>query len=59
MEFKNKTLILITHKIETLKFFDKIYVIDEGVIIEEGNYNYLLQKDKSLFNKFLKSEINN
>lgn len=38
MDFKNKTLILITHRIEMLEHFDMIYVMEDGRIVERGNY---------------------
>jgi len=40
----NKTSILIAHRISTIKNADKILVLDDGQIIEEGTHNELLQK---------------
>jgi ATP-binding cassette subfamily B multidrug efflux pump len=44
--FKNlqagKTVIIITHRIFTVFNFDKIIIIDNGAIIEEGTHNQLL-----------------
>jgi len=36
---KDKTLILISHKLENLKDFDIIHVMNEGRIIESGTYH--------------------
>jgi len=36
---KEKTRILITHKLESLKFADYIYILKDGCIGTEGNYN--------------------
>jgi len=38
MDFNNKTLILITHRIDMLENFDMIYVMEDGRIVERGNY---------------------
>lgn len=42
---KNKTLIYITHHMYKLDFFDNIFVIDEGKIIESGTFYELLKLD--------------
>ena len=34
----NKTIIMISHRMNTLKFCDKIYLIDNGKIIDEGPF---------------------
>ncbi|MBN9299925.1 MAG: ABC transporter ATP-binding protein [Filimonas sp.] len=39
---QNKTAIIITHRIFTVLNFDKIVVLDEGGIIEEGTHEQLL-----------------
>ncbi len=38
-----KTAIIITHRIFSLFEFDKIIVIDDGRIVEQGNHNQLLE----------------
>lgn len=47
---KNKTVILVTHRVDLLKQFDSIYVIKDGIVVENGNYNDLNKKD-TLFYK--------
>ncbi len=39
---KNKTLIMISHRLENLKHFDKIFVMSYGKIVETGTYEELL-----------------
>ncbi len=39
---KDKTAIIITHRIFTLFSFDKIVVLDDGVIVEQGTHQQLL-----------------
>lgn len=41
---KEKILILITHRIYNLKMADKILVMDQGVIVEQGNHPELIDK---------------
>ncbi|MBE6150189.1 MAG: ABC transporter ATP-binding protein, partial [Firmicutes bacterium] len=41
----NKTIIIIAHRIDTIKDVDKIYVLNDGVIVEEGKYRSLLEID--------------
>ena len=41
----NKTLIMITHKLNGIKHYDKIIVMKKGEIIEEGKHMDLLKKN--------------
>jgi ABC-type multidrug transport system fused ATPase/permease subunit len=47
---KNKTVIAIAHRLSTLKNMDRIIVIDNGKIIEEGSPSELLD-NKGIFQK--------
>lgn len=42
----NKTIIMIAHRLSTVKNCDKIYIVSEGKIKDAGTYNYLLDNDK-------------
>jgi len=37
--FKEKTIVSIAHRINTLRNCDKIYSIDNGKIVDEGNFS--------------------
>lgn len=41
---KTKTIILISHRLANVVTADKIYVLEKGRIVEEGNHSQLLQK---------------
>lgn len=41
---KNKTVIMIAHRLSTIRSASKILVMDQGVLIEEGNHNDLISK---------------
>lgn len=49
---KEKTAIIITHRIFTLLSFDKIIVLDEGNIIEEGTHDELMKLKGEYFNLY-------
>lgn len=53
-QLDNKTLVVIAHRLETIKDVDKIYVLSDGIIQEEGKYNELLYKN-GYFTKLYKS----
>lgn len=43
-DFKDKTIIAVAHRLETILDFDRIAVLDQGRIIEEGSPSQLLQR---------------
>jgi ABC-type multidrug transport system fused ATPase/permease subunit len=46
---REKTMIIIAHRVSTLQDVDRIYVMEEGRIVEEGNYLELIENPKSKF----------
>ncbi len=42
---KNRTSLIIAHRLSTVKHADKIYVIRNGIIVEEGKHTALLKKN--------------
>ena len=53
-QLNNKTLIIIANRLETIKEVNTIYVLLDGTIKEQGNYNELLDKE-GYFAKLYKS----
>ena len=47
--FQNCTLIMITHHIHLVKNFKKIIVVEQGRIVESGDYDSLLKNKRSHF----------
>lgn len=47
-KIKNKTVILVTHRLKTLKFCDQVVVMDNGTLVYDGSYRRLI-KNKSSF----------
>ncbi|QNL21622.1 ABC transporter ATP-binding protein [Hyphobacterium sp. CCMP332] len=55
----NITTLIISHRVSSVKLADKILVLDDGQIIEEGSHEELMQNDgpyKDLYNKQLEGE---
>ena len=50
---KGRTSFVIAHRLSTIKKADRIFVIDEGRIIEEGNSNELLEKRGAYYNLYM------
>ncbi|EGR29164.1 hypothetical protein IMG5_161730 [Ichthyophthirius multifiliis] len=48
---KDKTLIVITHRLENIHHFDRICVLDNGEILEQGNIEQLKQNTGGFFNR--------
>ncbi len=56
---KNSTSILIAHRLSTIKAADRIIVLEDGGIIEEGNHTDLLAKDghyANLYNTYFRHQ---
>jgi ATP-binding cassette subfamily B protein len=56
----DKTVIIITHRIYSLLEFDKIIVLDEGRIVEEGDHHDLLANEGyyyDLYQKQIREEV--
>lgn len=51
-EKKNKTIIIVSHRLSAIKDVDIIICMDRGRIIEIGNHNTLLQKRGTYWNLF-------
>jgi ATP-binding cassette, subfamily B, bacterial len=47
--FRGKTVIMVAHRLSTVKNADKIIVLEQGEIIEEGDHNTLTRRRKRYF----------
>lgn len=54
---KNKTVLVVAHRLSTLLQMDRIIVLNEGKIIEEGSHNALLRK-KGYYAKLWNMQLN-
>ena len=54
---KNRTTIVIAHRLSTVLKADKIYVVDAGKIITEGSHEYLLSNSE-IYKNFYNKQIN-
>lgn len=53
---QGKTLIVIAHRLSTIADADRIFVVDDGRIVEEGTHRQLLENG-NLYSKMWKSHI--
>ena len=56
---KGRTSIIISHRVSSAKLADKIVVLDDAKVVEEGTHDELLQKDgvyKELYDKQMTAE---
>ncbi len=54
---KNKTAVIISHRVSSVRDADKIIVLDRGKIVEEGNHDSLLQQKGEYFELYEKQML--
>ena len=54
---KGKTIIIVAHHLNTIKNADKIVVIDDKKVVEEGTHTQLMEK-KGLYSELWKKQFN-
>jgi ABC-type multidrug transport system fused ATPase/permease subunit len=50
---KDRTLLVITHRLENISFYDRIIVLEKGEIVEQGKYEDLAKIEGGFFNKLI------
>ena len=48
--FKGKTVVIVAHRLSTVKNADQIVVLDKGKVVEIGNHEELTQKRGAYYN---------
>jgi ATP-binding cassette, subfamily B, bacterial len=54
--YKDKTVVIVAHRLSTVQNADKIIVLDDGKIAEEGNHKSLTEK-KGLYYSLVKNQL--
>lgn len=53
---RNRTTIVIAHRLSTVQNADEICVLDQGKIVERGTHNQLLQMENGIYKKLQQSQ---
>ncbi|MGM0446345.1 MAG: ATP-binding cassette domain-containing protein, partial [Bacillota bacterium] len=54
---EDRTVILVSHRISTIKNADMIYVLDDGKILERGTHEQLVENDKLYNDIYQKQQL--
>lgn len=54
--YKGKTVVVVAHRLSTVKDADKIVVLDKGCIVEEGTHRELTER-KGLYYRLVKNQL--
>ena len=52
----NMTIVIITHRLSTIRESDIIYVIDKGTVMESGNWDQLVARDEGHFRALYRAQ---
>lgn len=58
LNIENVTIIAIAHRLSTIKHMDRIIVMEEGKIVEDGAFAKLLKKEKGKFKELWEHQVN-
>jgi len=53
---ENKTVIIVAHRLSTISHMDRILVFDQGVIVEDGAHQELLDRDNGYYARLWKMQ---
>ncbi len=53
---KDKTLIVITHRLEHIERYDRVFVMEKGEVVEQGPVAELRLNKNSFFKKYIEHE---
>ena len=51
------TIVIVAHRLSTIKNVDKIFFLDEGKIVDAGTFEYLFKHNEKFKNMFLAENI--
>jgi len=55
---KDRTAIIVAHRLATIRDVDKIYVLANGQVAESGSHNELIQKDQGIYKNLANLQFN-
>jgi ATP-binding cassette subfamily B protein len=56
-ELRSKTTLIISHRISSLKYADRIIVMDDGRLVEQGNHEELMSLKGIYFDTYKRQEL--
>ena len=59
LKLKKRTTIVIAHRLTTIRNADKIVVLNDGVVVEEGNHNSLLNSSLGHYRDLIRNASSN
>ena len=53
----DKVMIYISHRLTTVKFCDKIILLENGKIKEQGNFDEIMEKQGEFYNMYMSQKM--
>ncbi|MEN9782110.1 MAG: hypothetical protein RL208_260 [Pseudomonadota bacterium] len=58
LETNNATVIAIAHRLSTIKHMDRIVVMEDGKVVEDGSFTQLIEKENGKFKELWEHQVN-
>mmetsp|Transcript_26158 Transcript_26158/g.40101 ORF Transcript_26158/g.40101 Transcript_26158/m.40101 type:complete len:85 (+) Transcript_26158:100-354(+) len=58
LESAAMTVLVVAHRLSTVRSADIIFVVDKGVVVEQGNHEELIEREDGAYAALVKRQMN-
>jgi ABC-type multidrug transport system fused ATPase/permease subunit len=54
----NMTVLIVAHRLSTVRNADVIFVVQDGCVVEQGSHDELIQREKGAYSTLIRRQMN-